>query len=383
MQMACAECHDHKYDPLSQADFYRFRGLFETAVAPLKRDAAYNVLAKQAEPLSARFWVRGDARRPGPELPVDIPRVLAGVNGAPLPTDKEPRLALAEWLADRRNPVFARVAVNRLWQQHFGRGIFDTPSDVGVINAGPTHSELLDWLATEYREGGWSGKALHRLIVTSAAYRQASRRTADDRQWDRRRELDPDARWLSRYPRQRLSGESIRDAMLSASELLSFEARGPGVRPPLPDELVRTLLKNQWNVSPRLADHYRRSIYLFARRNLRYPLFEAFDRPDGNASCPARNRSTTAPQALVLFNSELSHEVAAHWAQRTLTDASNTRDWTARLWRRGLGREPTPSEQRELTEFVDRISQDDPTNVQTIAAVCLALLNTNEFSYID
>src|SRR6059058_3177498 len=148
------------------------------------------------------------------------------------------------------------------------------------------------------------------MIVSSATYRQevnASNATGTDHDL------------YSRYPRRRLEGEAIRDAMLSAAGLLTSERGGPGVMPPLPEELIGTLLKGQWTTSKREADHYKRSIYVFARRNLRLPIFEAFDRPDGNATCPLRNRSTTAPQSLLLFNSEFSLLAARHLAGRVLS----------------------------------------------------------------
>ena len=294
LQMGCAQCHDHKYDPISQADFYRLRAVFESAVPPLKRDVPVNTLAEQKNAEPARFWIRGDHRRPGVELQPGFPRIAAQpTSTAGRASSGTPRSQLAAWLVADENPLTSRVMVNRLWQHHFGRGIFDTPSDVGVINAGPTHPELLDWLAAELREGGWGLKRMQRRMVNSASYRQAA------------------------APR-RLDGEAIRDAMLSSAGLLVSDYGGPGVMPPLPPELTGTLLKGQWIESPEEADHYRRSLYIFARRNLRYPIFEAFDRPDANASCAVRGRSTTAPQSLLLFNSEFSLLAARHLAGRVL-----------------------------------------------------------------
>ena len=313
--MGCAQCHDHKYDPISQADFYRLRAVFEPSVPPLKRDVPYNFLAEQKNAPPARFWIRGDHRRPGVEVPPAFPRIATPTrsvsegdvtptrsvseesvsrgDAASLTLRVSTRGQFADWLFATDNPLTARVMANRLWQHHFGRGILETPSDVGLINAGPTHPKLLDWLATELRDRGWRLKRMHRAIVGSATYQQAA--TA-----------------------RRLDGEAIRDAMLSAAGLLTSDRGGPGVMPPLPPELVGTLLKDQWKASPREADHYRRSIYVFARRNLRYPIFEAFDRPDANASCSVRNRSTTAPQSLVLLNSEFSLMAARHLAGRVL-----------------------------------------------------------------
>jgi hypothetical protein len=417
LQMGCAQCHNHKYDPISQADFYRLRAVFESAVPAYKRDLPNNVLVNQKDPVPARLWIRGDHRRPGLEVPPAFPRI------ASLPTSgnsalRTPRSALADWLVSSENPLTARVIANRLWQFHFGRGICLTPSDFGVMGGPVTHPELLDWLAAELRDTGWSMKRLHRTILSSATYRQASsaERGVRSAELDSPtvapssalpvpHSLDPDNSLYSHFPRQRLSGESIRDAMLSAAGLLSAERGGPSVMPPLPDELVGTLLKGQWTTGKREADHYKRSIYVFARRNLRYPLFEAFDRPDANATCPIRSRSTTAPQSLLLLNSELSLLAARHLAGRVL--ASSEASISARiewLYSTALSRRPTKSEIATLEKFVDsqraRLNAEsrprselalpipcpdssEPYSAASLTDACLALLNSNEFIYID
>jgi hypothetical protein len=253
---------------------------------------------------------------------------------------------------------------NRLWQHHFGRGIVETPSDFGVMGTAPTHPELLDWLASEFMTNGWSLKKLHRQMVCSATYRQATRK-----------------------PR-RLEGEAIRDAMLATSGQLDFRRGGPGVMPPLPEELTKTLLPNQWKASANPADAARRSIYIFARRNLRYPLFEAFDRPDPNASCPARNKSTTAPQSLLLFNSEFSLSCAKHLAADvacdTLADApSRITVACLRTW----GRPPTEQERQLFSDFLIRQAElahaDGKASDAALVDLCLALFNSNEFLYLD
>lgn len=405
MQIGCAECHDHKSDPISQADFYRLRAVFEPSVPEMKRDVAYHSLANHDQPVVARLWIRGDHRRPGPELEAAVPRI-AVADGATLITHEKTglRAALAESLLIDAQPLVARVIVNRLWQHHLGRGLCATPSDFGLINEEPSHPELIDWLARDLIAHGWSLKHLHRRIVCSATYRQTSRNMGDDGDWHQRLAQDPDNRWLSRSPRRRLDGESLRDALLAASGHLNRDKGGPGVMPPLPEELVKTLLKGQWTTSEKTADHTRRSIYLFARRNLRYPLLESFDRPDANASCAVRNRSTTAPQALGLLNSELSVNVARQLAGLILTSATESDEQIELLYQRTLSRRPTGEEIALVRQFLDQqpaaldsgASQEDalvlplpePAEIDRAHAaawvdLCLAILNSNEFLYCD
>ncbi len=380
LQIGCAECHNHKYDPISQADFYRLRAIFEPAVPELKRDAPYNVLANQTETVPARLWIRGDHRRPGPMIEAGLPRIAAVestseprfVPGSPTGL----RLALAESLLHEARPLTARVIANRLWQQHFGRGLCATSSDFGLINAEPTHQELLDWLANDLIEHGWSLKHLHRRILLSATYQQASRSTTNDDDWQRRLQNDPDNRWCSRSPRRRLDGESIRDALLEVAGMLNRDQCGPGVQAPLPEELVSTLLKGQWVTSPNIGDHTRRSIYLFARRNLRFPLLEAFDRPDANASCAVRGRSTTAPQALVLLNGDLAVDAARLLTERVRATSPDDAERIRTAYRLTLSRDPTDEELREFLTFV---ADGDGRWLDA----CLALLNCNEFLYCD
>ena len=234
----------------------------------------------------------------------------------------------------------------------------------------PSHPELLDWLASEFIARGWSLKAMHRLIVTSAVYRQSSLSP-------RTRGSDPENRLLAHQNRRRLDGEAIRDALLAVSDQLSLKFGGPGVFPPLPPELTKLSSKGEvWPVSRSLDDQRRRSLYVFVRRNLRYPFFEAFDRPDTNASCPRRPVTTIAPQALSLLNSPLSAEAAHALADRTRREAG------ADLERRidhayllALGRRPDATERALARDFL--------ASGGSFADFCLALLNLNEFVYVD
>ena len=255
---------------------------------------------------------------------------------------------------------------------------------MGVVAGGPTHPELLDWLAGFLRRQQWSLKALHREIVLSATYRQASRQHVGDSDWPKRFEKDPDNDWYSRFPRRRLEGEAIRDAMLSVAGLLNSEVGGESVLPPLPKELTGTLLKGQWPTSQDESDHYRRSIYIFARRNLRYPLFDVFDRPDAGASCPQRNRSTTATQSLQMLNSELSHRCAEALRQRISraeavagadVGSITASEWIDQLFLTAFARRATAEEVELFESFC--------VNERSRHAACLAILNSNEFLTVD
>jgi len=380
LQIGCAQCHDHKYDPLSQADFYRLRAFFEPAVS-LSKDVSVTALHTDDKFKGpARLWIRGDWQRPGMEVQPAMVRVLLPASGGREPPDtsssgndtknqrahapRSPRTDLARWLTSPKHPLTSRVIANRLWQHHFGKGIVESPSDFGVMGTAPTHPELLNWLASELMTNGWSLKKLHRQMVCSATYRQVLHK-----------------------PR-RLEGEAIRDAMLVASGQLEFRRGGPGVMPPLPEELTKTLLPKQWIASANPADAARRSIYIFARRNLRYPLFEAFDRPDPNSSCPSRSRSTTAPQSLLLFNSEFSLSCAKHIAADVLRDSPP--DIPTRViaaCRRTWGRSPTHEELKTLTDFLARqeelLHREGSAPDSSFIQLCLALFNTNEFLYLD
>ncbi len=388
LQFHCAQCHDHKSDPISQADFYRLRAVFESSVPELVRDKPFDRFSSSLwSSIPSRFYFRGDHNQAGPMVRAGLPRI------ATEPTlqvryyeSSKPRAEFARWLFEEKNPLTSRVIVNRIWQGHFGLGLVENPSDLGVAAGGPTHPELVDWLATELRRNGWSLKAIHRVIVLSSTYQQRSNADAGDATWHQRLESDPRNLLYSRFPRHRLEAEVIRDSMLASSGLLNLESGGEGVMPPLPEELLGTLLKGQWKTSENGADHFRRSVYVFARRNLRYPIFESFDRPDAGASCAKRDRSTTAIQALQMLNSQLSLECSSRLQERILKDSSisdqpHTRDGQIELlFRHVLSRRPTELEFKTLQEFFVT-SSVSPQN--SLLAACLAVFNANEFIYVD
>lgn len=308
------------------------------------------------------------------------------------------RSALADWLTRSENPLTARVMVNRLWQHHFGRGIVGTPGDFGNQGDIPTHPELLDWLAGEFSKRGWSLKEMHRLMVSSATYRQSS-------QWNvNSATIDPENRLLWHMNRRRLQGETLRDAMLAASGQLNLKMGGPSVFPDLPAEFSSGKY-GAWPVTKDVTEHSRRSVYVFVKRNLRYPFFSVFDAPDRNETCSRRNCSTNAPQALLLLNGTVARDQARAFASRVLHEAGSQPDAiVARAYRVALGRTPDAEELVATRRFLSkeagllaaRINTNNPPSLPTstppqtdpglaaaVVDLCHALLNLNEFMYVD
>jgi mono/diheme cytochrome c family protein len=522
LTVGCARCHDHKYDPISQRDYYRLQAFFAAAqprddlllvspaeearyhrrlsvweartaelrseldrmetpvrkklyqdkfdkfppevqeaitTAPAQRTALQWQLANKAAPqievgaaeVGGTFkgaererWQLMQQRlnsfkpmKPAP-LPIGIGvtdvgptapdtfTLAVGVYDAPLekvepgfPTavDARPvslppasagqrstgrRAALAHWLASPENPLTARVMVNRLWQEHFGRGLAPTPSDFGRAGEPPSHPELLDWLASEFvatgtrGAGAWSLKTMHRLMMTSSTYRQSAAFNPTAAR------IDPANRLLWRMPRRRLEGEAIRDAMLSVSGRLNEKRGGPSMLPELPAGLTAAA----WAPSTDLGERDRRSIYVYVKRNLRYPLFEAFDMPDTHESCPRREVTTTATQALMLLNDETSLRLARAFAGRLVSGgvSGGTTLIIDRAYRLAFGRRPDTVEERLAREFVERdaalarvrlerhqpLSRPDPAppGLDPVAGAalvdfCHALMNASEFVYLD
>jgi Protein of unknown function (DUF1553)/Protein of unknown function (DUF1549) len=304
------------------------------------------------------------------------------------------RTALANWIASPENPLTARVMVNRIWSYHFGQGIAPSPSDFGVMGGKPSHPELLDWLASEFVRSGWDIKKMHRLIVTSKTYRQSSAfsETAGKE--------DPRDKLLWRFPRERLEGEAIRDAALSVSGLLYDRTGGPSVFPELPEGAGKP--RGGWKVSDP-AERNRRSVYIFVRRNARYPMMEAFDMPDTHESCGRRNQTITAPQAMSLLNGKVSLEWAQAFAGRVLKDAGP--DLNSQIddaYRLAYGRHADGIEKdtvltffaRQKSLIAERLSSGqklalpsslpsdyDRAQAATLVDFCHMLLNSNEFVY--
>jgi hypothetical protein len=316
---------------------------------------------------------RGELSQRGEEVQPGYPIILTA-DHQPRPAEVKPvrpastgrRAALARWIASKDNPFTARVLVNRLWQHHFGRGLVATPSDFGMRGERPTHPELLDWLATEFTSHGWSIKHMHKLMLSSATYQQSSKPSSQALTKDR------DNKLLSRMRRQRLEGEVIRDCLLAVSGRLNSRMGGPGVFPPISD-ISREAAKD-WKPSPNPSDHVRRSVYIFARRNVRFPFLESFDLPDSNLSCPKRERSTTAPQALTLLNDSDVMRAAEAFAARLRVAAGDDEQRITLAYRLVLGRQPSAREAKLARAFLLH---------SPLPELCRALFNVTEFVYPD
>jgi hypothetical protein len=303
------------------------------------------VLAARAEPRATRMLDRGDFLKPGEVVAPGVPAFLHPLEGG------DSRLDFARWLADRDSPTTARTIVNRVWQAYFGTGLVATPEDLGSQCEAPSHPELLDWLAVEFMEGGWSLKALHRLIVSSSTYRQSSKAAPEAYA------SDPANHLLGRGARFRLDAELVRDVALAASGLLNPALGGPSVHPPAPEFLFlppASYGPKVWQ-EDKGADRYRRALYTFRFRSVPYPALEAFDAPNGDAACVRRARSNTPLQALTTLNEPLYLECARALALRTLAEGGETAgERLTFAFRSCVGRPPTEGESDVLIALLNR-----------------------------
>lgn len=320
------------------------------------------VIAEEQVPRTFHLRVRGDYRSPGIEVQPATPAFL------PMPTGGT-RLHLAEWLVSKQNPLTARVTVNRIWQELFGAGIVTTVDDFGTRSEAPSHPELLDWLATQFRDGGWSRKQLIRLIVTSSTYRQSANARPD------LQDRDPSNRLLARQSRLRLPAELIRDSSLAVSGLLTRSVGGPSVRPPLPTGVMELSYASRyagsaWKESTG-ADRYRRGLYVQFLRTTPYPQLMNFDAPKAVAAACRRERSNTPLQALNLLNDPVFVEAAQALGMQTLIHAPA--GFEAQLgwaFRTALGREPKPAETDRLRQYFERqriLLADDQAAIAKLA----------------
>jgi len=316
------------------------------------------------------------------------------------------RSALAAWLTDKSNPLVSRVMVNRIWHYHFGRGIVATPGDFGRMGTKPTNPELLDYLAARFVEDGWSLKKMHRLILLSSTYQESSASQTAAVQ------ADPDDKLLWHFPRRRMEAEAIRDSMLAVSGQLNPQMGGPGVFPPVPSgvlsELSATAAAGGWQTEKDPAQANRRSVYIFVRRNLRYPMLQGFDSANTFESAHTRSNTVTATQALDLMNSDLIAQWSRAFAGRVLSETGARapgEKQIARAFALAYGREATAEELKGAYRFLDEQTaimtttlaegkvkpvlppnvpaEIPPARAAAFADLCQMLLASNEFLYIN
>jgi mono/diheme cytochrome c family protein len=499
MTYGCARCHDHKFDPILQKDYYRLQAFFanirnddktslltgeqaaaykqqmadwdnktrgiraemEAILAPVRvqrlkedigmfpkeaQDAVFTP-AEQRTPMQWQMYYRSASRLPGTremeralkgeakeryaelqkqlaqfdslkpaeppvaEAMIDASRnappefVLSkGVWDAPLdevqpgflsildpgpakivpPADVNStgrRSALANWLTDPSNPLTARVMINRIWQEHFGKGIVGTSSDFGIMGDRPVNPQLLDYLASTFVENGWSIKKMHRLIMLSKTYQQSSAYQEEAAK------VDPDDKLMWRYNRHRLEGEAIRDSMLMAAGQLNLKMGGPGVFPPIPEGISNGSRYLSWQPEKDAAEADRRSVYVFVKRNLRYPMFEAYDFPDTSESCPRRYATVSPTQPLVGMNDQLVREWSQDLASRVLNDGGlSPEQQVDRAFRLVFTRAPKDEERKAVLDFLNQQTAEiggDQARTKAFVDFCQALLNSNEFLYVN
>jgi hypothetical protein len=429
--VGCSRCHDHKFDPFRQSDYYRLQAHFaqtqpnDVVLASQEEQAQWKLKAAPLEQEKRRLQMQlrraPDGEKAKLELQLEelddkMPAPLASIYSvtdepkkaspiqvlfhgdylspvakvgvrplgillpeaepeAPLETS-QPRLKLAEWIVDPQNPLPARVMANRVWQYHFGAGLVSTPNDFGRMGTRPSNPELLDWLASRFVEGGWHIKPLHRLILLSNAYRQSSLSPIEKVAMEK----DSENALLWKYSHRRLEAEELRDAMLAVSSRLNLKAGGPSFMSPIDPDLVLSLKRPQYWVATRDKTEYdRRTLYMIYKRNLRLPFEEVFDAPDTLLSCARREQSTHAPQALELLNGQTSNDLAAAFAARIMKERSTAAERIDYAWRLAAGRSPTAAEKALAVKFLAG-APDDPARVKEFA---LAVFNLNAFLYVN
>jgi hypothetical protein len=376
MTVHCARCHDHKFDPIPQKDYYRLQAVFagvergDRVRKGSKSEKVYAVLPIKPRPIHVLH--RGDLEKKGELVSSGALSLVYGLN--PDFDLKDPddegsrRAALAEWVVDDRNPLTWRSIANRIWQFHFGRGLVDTPNDFGKNGSPPTHPELLDWLAVEFRDGGGSFKQMHRLIMLSETYRQSCRHHPENAK------IDADNRALWRMNRQRLDAESVRDAVLAVSGKLDLTMGGPGFE----------LFRFKDDHSP-VYDHsavekindpktFRRTIYRFTVRSVPNPFLESLDCADPNINVPVRNTTMTALQALALLNNPFMVKQSGYFAERLRKVSDDPDRQMDAAYRLAFGRPPSADERGMLAGYARR---------HGLANACRVLFNANEFLFVD
>jgi Protein of unknown function (DUF1553)/Protein of unknown function (DUF1549)/Planctomycete cytochrome C len=364
------------------------------AARPQEPKRGYILYEESAQAPVTRLLRRGDPTDPGEELQPGIPAVLGqGPLEAPVSSKQSSgrRLWLARWMTSPSNPLVARVMVNRVWQWHFGEGLVASENDFGVVGQRPSHPELLDYLATEFVQSGWSLKKLHRLIVSSRTYQASSEWNAQAAR------LDPENTLLWRWKPRRLEAEAIRDTTLAASGELNLEAGGPSIYPQVPQTVLDSQSRpgDGWGKSDE-KQAARRSVYIFVKRSLAVPELEVLDGPDTTSSCEQRTVSTTGPQALTFLNGDFTHQQARRFAERLASQAGSSEEVRIeKAFEIALSRPPDKKELKAAADFLDaqrrQIEADAKdkgaasveAGQKALEAFCLVLLNTNEFFFLN
>ena len=397
LTIGCARCHDHKYDPISQEDYYRLVGFFLPGKAGDRNiamgDSGASVKAltwhggnKKRNPLLKR----GDVEKKGEDVGYGVLSVLNAAENdiasrinAIGKQSRDGRTGLAQWLTDvdrGAGSLLARVIVNRLWQHHFGVGLVKSSNNFGKVGDEPTHPELLEWLAGKLIREGWKLKSIHELIMKSAVYRQSIL-------WDKERDaIDPENKLLWRRVPRRLEAEILRDSIMNTSGTLNRKLYGPSVKPWVSTDAIKTGSTNKWPTNVKDGPGtWRRSIYVFMRRSMRVPFFETFDVPDAMQSRGVREQTTVATQALLLLNNKFVRDQAKHFASRVLEAVSSSgskegeQDMKAiveQAYWLAFSRGPTVD---EITLGVELLSREG----QNVENFCHILFTLNEFAYVD
>jgi hypothetical protein len=360
---------------------------------------------EEGPPVPFHLLLRGDSKTPGPIVKPGLLTVLtpSGHNETPAGDPKSPssgrRLALARWLTSRDHPLTARVMVNRIWQEHFGKGIVSTPENFGRMGSAPSHPELLDWLAVDFMDHGWKIKRLHKLIMTSTAYRQSSSVVGEDRRELAAEKADPANTLLWHMNLRRLEAEDIRDSVLDIAGKLDLTMGGPPVPIDIGADGLTTVAQKPPAEGPfeKIKGSYiplRRSVYLFARRNYPVTFLEVFDFPIMAVNCTRRSLSATPLQSLALLNSEFMMEQANQFAARVTQvtdDGASTEKKVDTAFLLALSRRPTASELRLAEDHLEKIATrfkevGTPERIareRALSSLCQMLMATNEFLYIE
>ena len=399
LTIGCANCHHHKFDPITQLDYFGMEAVFAASETWNRNTGAkawgkgertaYRAVRHAERPLAIHLLTRGELTKPTRAVTPSLPAFLPG--GGPLPGGpdeaRQRRAHLAHWLVSPQNPLTARVMANRIWQWHFGQALASTPNDLGTQGEPPSHPELFDWLASELRENGWSLKGLHRRILLSSTYRQSAIRDA------KALAVDPQNRLLAGFPRRRLEAEEVWDHLHTVAGTLDRKPFGPPFVPKLsPEELqgmydLENKLELKWPVT---AEQNRRAIYILNRRSFRFPFFEAFDPPNTATSCPSRQTTTVPAQALTLLNNRMVAGLARAMAERITREAgANPAPFVKQAWLLAYSRPVNDAESSLALKFIGEAearhgrSGRQDAHAAALEDFCMGIINSTEFIYTN